>query len=982
MKNHLVWSALALIIFISFALVSASVSAGGGISAGPWRDINPTQYLSAGDTVPAGLTVLGPNVPFNGVYVRTAGFGAVGAGDAWAVGGCGPPTASPPVPPVFPFSLSGCSTTPPSAPGGGTITHYDGFSWTIEGDPFSAAQSFYTGVSFCTSPGAPGVGLCSPNGDGTDGWIVGGYCPGDLATTPIPCSSASTATSTGPVALYVTSPSTISPDIAGFGTATGYLTSVFETCHVTNDPNGVGCPTGVGVGDAYAAGTSGTVGVIYDYSGGAPSTGSWISMPITAAATPATIFNSVYMFIDSSGNLEGFAVGDNGVIARLLSGSWVETNVGPSTTTFNGVAVDSGNPVDAWAVGYDSASKGGVIYHFSSGSWAGAVAPSPSTVDLVSVFLVSGSEGWIVGTESTILHGTGLPGSGFTAISGAGSNTLFSGTGPGIDLNSVSFQSSGAGWTVGTHGVILQTSDSSCNSMVQTSSPSACWGGQTSIEQTPQLNSVYENSPSDAWAGGLWDTVNNLPSLIHWDGYKWHRANIAIGAGTVTQPDIYGIYMVGSGEGYAVGGQCAPALGGTFGTCGATSPPTCGVAYCPAAYTWNVITPNTWQAVKVTQCSYLPATPPAGCEMTSVYFATIGPVDGWAVGTNGGIWTYSKSSPGWTLAATNLPSTFDTSLNSVFINNPGNNNPAGWAVGNDGVVLALNCSPSCLWTQVSIPGITTQDLYGIYFTNSNDGWIVGADNTIITTIDNGANWVVGSAANAPPTATWTSVHVDTYGTTPGSGDGWAVGCSVALTTTVPTCPLTSSPPGDEATAWWNGGGWTALNLPTPVASGLGLYSVFTTSPTDGWAVGAQPSTGTNGLSAIFHLDPAVPPVVGQQTTSTSSSSSSSSSSISSSSSTSNSVATTNIPGSVTSSTSFSASTVPVTTTSSLTTTVVSTSFSTMTVVSTPTTTSSSTTISVSTPMVLPAIPGFPWESIIAGIILGITVLAIVRRRKK
>jgi hypothetical protein len=33
-------------------------------------------------------------------------------------------------------------------------------------------------------------------------------------------------------------------------------------------------------------------------------------------------------------------------------------------------------------------------------------------------------------------------------------------------------------------------------------------------------------------------------------------------------------------------------------------------------------------------------------------------------------------------------------------------------------------------------------------------------------------------------------------------------------------------------------------------------------------------------------------------------------------------------------------------------------------------------------MVLPAIPGFPWESIIAGIILGITALAIDRRRKK
>jgi hypothetical protein len=32
-------------------------------------------------------------------------------------------------------------------------------------------------------------------------------------------------------------------------------------------------------------------------------------------------------------------------------------------------------------------------------------------------------------------------------------------------------------------------------------------------------------------------------------------------------------------------------------------------------------------------------------------------------------------------------------------------------------------------------------------------------------------------------------------------------------------------------------------------------------------------------------------------------------------------------------------------------------------------------------MVLPAIPGFQWESIIAGIILGLAVLAIVRRRR-
>ena len=917
-----------LIVIMSFAaLALVPVSAGGGITAGPWRDINPTQYSSAGDGF-----VPGPNVPLNGIYVRTAGFGAVGAGDAWAVGGCGPTTASAP---FFPFSLAGCA----SPEGGGTVTHYDGFSWTIQGPfaPFSTEHSFYTGVNFCTSPGAPSVGLCSPNGDGSDGWIVGGN-------------------STAPIALYVTSSSAVTPDVSGLPLG-GYLTSVFETCHVDNDPNGKGCSTGLGAGDAYAAGTNGAgFGVIYEYTGGAPAgLGSWHTVH---TSTTATIYNSIYMFVDSFGTLEGFAAGDKGIIARFSSSSWNDIPVGPSTTTFNGVAVDNGNPIDAWAVGYDQSVSPclpcGVIYRFSSSGWTGLVAPSPvDGVALESVFLVSGSEGWIVGTKSTILHGTGLPGSSFTSISTAGSNPLYSATGTGIDLNSVSFQSSGAGWSVGTYGVILQTSDSSCDSIVQASSPLACWGGQTSIEQTTNLTAVYENSPSDAWAGGLYDYVNNFPSLIHWDGNKWHRANVFTSAGTTPHPDIFGIYMVGSGEGYAVGAERTR----TGATCLQT--------FCPAALTWNVITPNSWQAVKVAQCGDLPA----GCNMTSVYFATIGPVDGWAVGSNGGIWTYNKASTQWVYTATGLPAGFFPNLNSVFINNPGNNNPAGWAVGDAGVVLYLSCSgSSCLWNVGSITGLSpTVNLYGVYFANSNDGWIVGSQNTIITTTNGGNSWVLGSAANAPSTAVWTSVHVDTYGTPAGSGNGWAVGYDSA------------TPAENELTAWWNGGTWTAMNLPTGVASGLGLYSVFTTSPTDGWAVGAQPICTTpacpNSLTGIFHLDPAVPPIAGQQVTSTSSSSSSSSSS------TSNSVATTT-SSLATSNMVSNASTTSGITTSSLTTTVVSTSVSTMTVVSTPTTTSSSTTISVSTPMVLPAVPGFPWESIIAGIILGLTALAVVRRRKK
>jgi hypothetical protein len=32
--------------------------------------------------------------------------------------------------------------------------------------------------------------------------------------------------------------------------------------------------------------------------------------------------------------------------------------------------------------------------------------------------------------------------------------------------------------------------------------------------------------------------------------------------------------------------------------------------------------------------------------------------------------------------------------------------------------------------------------------------------------------------------------------------------------------------------------------------------------------------------------------------------------------------------------------------------------------------------------VLPAIPGFPWESIIAGVIVGITLLGLARRKNR
>jgi hypothetical protein len=45
-------------------------------------------------------------------------------------------------------------------------------------------------------------------------------------------------------------------------------------------------------------------------------------------------------------------------------------------------------------------------------------------------------------------------------------------------------------------------------------------------------------------------------------------------------------------------------------------------------------------------------------------------------------------------------------------------------------------------------------------------------------------------------------------------------------------------------------------------------------------------------------------------------------------------------------------------------------------------TTTAVTSSETTPMAIPAIPGFPWESILLGIIVGLTALGIARRHRR
>lgn len=847
---------MVLAIGVVMVLVVASIgSVSSAITFGRWRDVNPANYATA---------VAGD---FNGVYVRNGGSGSIGAGDGWAVGGDG--------------------TDP-------LIAHYDGFSWQILASPI-ASPVLYNSAHFCTTPGAPGVGLCNPNGDGTDGWIVGEKAGSSAA-------------------LYWDG-AALTPVATGLAAGTA-LKSVFMACH--SPPYGTGCPGGPAFvsGLTFAAGTNGAAGVIYQFNGNPKAIGGW-TLAFTSAT--ATVFNGIYMYVDSGGNLAGFAVGDNGIIATLFGGAWTEVVVAAGVT-FRGVFVDRGNPADAWAVG-DSFLGSGQIWHFVTGFWAGPVSPGATANDLNSVFLTSTSEGWIVGDAGTVLHSTTL----------GGSNTWLALTQPfqtavgiGIDLFGVSFPGGGNGWSVGEEGVILHTENSGCPGV-----PSPCWGGSTSITESSQLNSVFEISSSDAWAGGLFDTVSGIHSLIHWDGNKWHRATV-----TGANPDIFGIYMLSSSEGWALG---------------AVNP--LGAA---EALKWDG---SSWTSQPIVGCG-------GGCYPTSVFMISGGTSgDGWAVGTTGEIWRYQSGSWGTVLSPT------ANNLNSVFISNPGNNLNAGWAVGDGGTVLKLSITGGVpTWAVVGVPGIVAQNLYSVYFKDSNHGWIVGASATIVTTTDGGATWSGGTAqvVGAPATTVLRSVYVDTYGVGAGNGDGWAVGDDG------------SGPTANVIFAHWDGTSWTNTPLAPPIATsptGTEQYSVFVRGPEDGFAVGRPVNTGT--LSAIFHLDPLNPPTSGGGGSTTTTTITTSSTSATSTSSTSV------VTSSTTSST--ATSTVETTTSSAQTSTTES---STVSETSTSSTSSGATVTvtesssSTTTPLVLPAVPGFPVESIIAGVAIGLTALVIIRRHRK
>jgi hypothetical protein len=358
--------------------------------------------------------------------------------------------------------------------------------------------------------------------------------------------------------------------------------------------------------------------------------------------------------------------------------------------------------------------------------------------------------------------------------------------------------------------------------------------------------------------------------------------------------------------------------------------------------------------------------------------------EGWAVADGGQFFHYTTSVNSWGLFYT-LPVAPPIKLNSVFISNPGNNPNVGFAVGNGGTIVELSESGgTATWNIINPLGFGTtnkQNLYGVYFTDSNHGWIVGAQGTILATTDGGNTWSGGAGqVNMGPTLAppaLRSVSVDMFGTGSGNGDGWAVGDSCTS-----PCDPENGMYENSVMAHWDGQIWTNTVISPPIAAGLSVNSVTVHGTQDGWAVGAGPYTTPPPvpLASIIHLDPLQPPVSGGGTGGATT------------------VVTTLTPvigGSATT----VATTVTVTPATVAATTATGTSVSTvMNILTTGTTVTGTssivstasmviTSIAVSTALIyntleVPGIPGFPWESIMAGILIGLACIGILRRIKK
>ena len=752
MRNARLWTIIIVVSLVVLTVSAPTASAESGV----WRDINPDAYISP----PA-------NPQLNSVYMFSSSEG-------WAVGDSRPTT--------------NITTALPA------IFHYDGATWNLVPAPkfpdFPHAPSAYnlTSLTF-GNPGNP----ISPS----DGWTVGynsTICP-----LVVSCPSSQQPNAT---ALHWDG-ITWRVEISGLsGPNAGPLWSAFMVSptdvwavgqNLTYGPTTGTCSPSCG----HAGGT------FWHWTGTAGLGGGWNTPQSTVNTGP---LYSVFMVSTT----EGWAVGANGTIYHYFGGIW-NSFTSPVKTALRSVFMIS--PTEGWAVG-----DGGVIIHYSTGIWSGPVSPGTTSNNLLSVFMVSSTEGWAFGTKGSILH---YAGGTWTLLP---SNLVPTSPVALMNFNSGFFNSANDGWAVGTDGVIVHFDGVNYGAVT-----SPTFNNFTAISFGPPLTGPI--NANDGWAVGnasITDGVlPNEPTIYHWNGFQWTKG-VAIG----TTNNLNAVFMVDSGDVWAVGG-------------GPRSTASCSGPVCPVILhftggSWNTITP-----------------PPGNYLLKSIFMVNSN--EGWAVGEQTGspyptgiILHYTVTGGVGTWAIFPAPSspTAIHGLNSVFMLDLNE----GWAVGDNATILHYTVSGGIgTWNLVAVsgtPGLSPDaNVTSMFMLSPTVGWAVGgiqarsslSAGPVIIYWD-GTKWEPVAVPSIPGGITPTGHTSGTLKSVyfPAADDGWAVGF-----------------PGKNITniLHWDGVEWRHVSLSPSLLGQIPpiLSSVYMTSETNGWVVGGSPdfTTCNTGPSSCY-----------------------------------------------------------------------------------------------------------------------------------
>jgi hypothetical protein len=656
--------------------------------------------------------------------------------------------------------------------------------------------------------------------------------------------------------------------------------------------------------------------------------------------TTAAAIGPLYGVFLLPGGTDGWAVGDQGAGAVdnirwsgvFPTGAWT---AGPTLLLSTGVgealrSVHMTTPTFGWIVGDDPAGAGGTqIWKWDGAGWIGQAEPVPDAVDLLSVYGISQNDAFAVGEASTIIRWNGASWTGpMVAPTTVGS----CGAAANCDYRSIWMVSSSDGWIAGTEltvnseGLLLRWNG-------------VAWTIQRSLVNT-DLNSVMM-LPAGA-AGGA---AGDAETIVYYTGTEW------LARTSPSFTNFNDLWLVSTSDGWAVGDfgrifrwdgrhwyhyETLPSGDNLYGlfclasnNCWAVGEtPTLGPPFGPTILRWNGVS---WTVV----------TPPGVAvdqRLRDIWCVSAN--ECWAVGTNSTVLKWDGSI--WASVPPNLPAATDDLLSIQMLSSTD-----GWAVGCEaepGPVAGACDNPRIIrwngiaWSQFT-PGVGTPaglgGLRSVFMLSPTNGWAVGdepagADNTGTILHWDGNQWrrVPGPTVNAAGfLARVFMVAAD---------NGWAVGYD----------PVTLL----SVIIHWDGLTWNVISTPPiPPTLSMPLNSLYLVAPLDGWAVGgfgldefAPTDEGTDGIILRYGPD-----IVLTATTITS--------------------------------TATSLTTVSGTATSTVATTSVT---GTVTVTSTTVTTKlTTTTTSTVTTTPSAAIPGFPMESIMAGLVAGFIALTVLRRRR-